>query len=207
MQASLAFLTDGGLFATFIAWRGYAIVHAAAIQLGLVPLNLVVWGKTNAGMGSLYRSQHELLPLFKKGKAAHVNNIQLGKAGRWRSNLWQYPGASSMGSDARRGLNDHPTVKPTAMLEDALLDLTNRDDVVLDPFSGSGSTLIAAEKTGRRCRGVEIDPRYVDLTVRRWQNITGRDAVLGSTGQTFGDIESRPEDVSAAQLSASKGVL
>src|SRR5215213_3724661 len=136
MQSSLEFLADGGLFATFIDWRGYPIVHAAALQLGLTPLNLIVWGKTNAGMGSLYRSQHELLPLFKKGKAAHVNNIQLGKGGRWRSNLWQYPGASSMGSDARRGLSDHPTVKPTAMLEDALLDLTNCDDVVLDPFLG-----------------------------------------------------------------------
>jgi len=191
MQASLTFLTDGGLFATFIDWRGYATVYAAAVKLGLTPLNLIVWGKTNAGMGSLYRSQHELLPLFKKGKTAHVNNIQLGKSGRWRSNLWQYPGASSMGSDARRGLKEHPTVKPTAMLEDALLDLTNCDDVVLDPFIGSGSTLIAAEKTGRRCRGVEIDARYVDLTIHRWQHVTGRDAILESTGQTFSEILSR----------------
>lgn len=188
MQASLEFLADGGLFATFIDWRGYPIVHAAALQLGLTPLNLIVWGKTNAGMGSLYRSQHELLPLFKKGKAAHINNVQLGKGGRWRSNLWQYPGASTVGSDARKGLKDHPTVKPTSMLEDALLDLSNREGIVLDPFLGSGSTLIAAQKTGRRCRGVEIDPRFVDLTVRRWQNITGRDAVLESTGQTFDEI-------------------
>src|SRR5215213_4515082 len=173
MQASLTFLTDGGLFATFIDWRGYATVHAAAVKLGLTPLNLIVWGKTNAGMGSLYRSQHELLPLFKKGKAAHINNVQLGKRGRWRSNLWQYPGASSIGSDARKGLKDHPSVKPTAMLEDALLDLSDREGIVLDPFLGSGSTLIAAEKTGRQCRGVEIDPRYVDVAVRRWQNVTG----------------------------------
>jgi DNA modification methylase len=197
MQASLKFLTDGSLFATFIDWRGYATVYTAALQLGLTPLNLIVWGKTNAGMGSLYRSQHELLPLFKKGKAAHINNIQLGKGGRWRSNLWQYPGASSMGSDARRGLKEHPTVKPTAMLEDALLDLTNRDDVVLDPFLGSGSTLIAAEKTGRRCRGVEIDPRYVDLTIRRWQHLTGRDAILQSTEQTFSEILSRQAAIEA----------
>src|SRR6185437_13237869 len=96
----------------------------AAVDLSLTPLNLVVWGKTNAGMGSLYRSQHELLPMFKKGSAAHVNNVELGKRGRWRSNLWTYPGASSLGSDARKGLEQHPTVKPTAMLEDALLDLT-----------------------------------------------------------------------------------
>jgi DNA modification methylase len=214
MQASLTFLTDGGLFATFIDWRGYVTVYAAAVKLGLTPLNLIVWGKTNAGMGSLYRSQHELLPLFKKGKAAHINNVQLGKGGRWRSNLWQYPGASSMGSDARRGLKEHPTVKPTAMLEDALLDLTDRDDVVLDPFLGSGSTLIAAEKTGRGCRGVEIDPRYVDLTIRRWQHLTGRDAILQSTGQTFSEILSRraesgtdPEVIGEAQVSQPKGVL
>ncbi|MEA2515880.1 MAG: hypothetical protein QOJ59_5369 [Thermomicrobiales bacterium] len=140
-------------------------------------------------MGSLYRSQHELLPLFKKGKGAHVNNVKLGKGGRWRSNLWTYPGASSLGSDARKGLRDHPTVKPTAMLEDALLDLTNRDDVVLDPFLGSGSMLIAAEKTGRRCRAVELDPLYVDVAVRRWRTLTGRDAILAATGQTFAEVQ------------------
>jgi DNA modification methylase len=123
-------------------------VHSAVGNLGLVPLNLIVWAKTNASMGSLYRSQHELFPLFKKGDAPHVNNVELGKRGRWRSNVWTYPGASSLGSDARRGLKDHPTVKPTAMLEDALLDLTNRGDIVIDPFLGSGSTLIAAENPG-----------------------------------------------------------
>jgi DNA modification methylase len=151
IAAAIAHLSDGGVFGTFIDWRGWPIVCAAATRLGLDPLNLIVWGKTNAGMGSLYRSQHELLPLFKKGDAPPVNNIELGKRGRWRSNLWTYPGASSMGSDARRGLQDHPTVKPTAMLQDALLDLANRGDIVLDPFLGSGSTLIAAEATGRVC--------------------------------------------------------
>ena len=145
MEAVLPCLCDGGVFGTFIDWRGLPTVHLAAAKLGLVPLNLIVWAKTNAGMGSLYRSQHELLPLFKKGTAPHVNNVELGRRGRWRSNVWTYPGASSLGSDARNGLKDHPTVKPTAMLEDALLDVTKRDDIVLDPFLGSGSTLIAAE--------------------------------------------------------------
>jgi len=149
MAAVLPHLCDGGVCGTFIDWRGSPIVHCAATKLGLVPLNLIVWAKTNAGMGSLYRSQHELLPLFKKGTAWHVNNVELGKRGRWRSNVWTYPGASSLGSDARRGLKDHPTVKPTAMLEDALLDLSNRTDIVIDPFLGSGSTLVAADKTGR----------------------------------------------------------
>ena len=142
-------------------------MHSAVRSLGLARLNLIVWAKTYAGMGSLDRSQHELLPLFRKGTAPHVNNVELGKRGRWRSNVWTYPGASSRGSDARRGLQDHPTVKPTAMLEDALLDLTNRGDIVIDQFLGSGSTLIAAEKTGRVRRGLELDRLYVDVIARR----------------------------------------
>jgi DNA modification methylase len=185
------YLCDGGVFGTYIDWRGQPTVHAAATKLGLEPLNLIVWAKTNAGMGSLYRSQHELLPLFKKGDAPHTNNVELGKRGRWRSNLWTYPGASSLGCDARRGLQDHPTVKPTAMLEDALLDLTSRSDIVIDPFLGSGSTLIAADKTGRVCRGIELDPLYVDVIIRRYETATGNDAVLVETGETFGRLADR----------------
>jgi DNA modification methylase len=185
------YLGDGGVFGTFIDWRGYSTVSAAAAKIGLKPLNLIVWAKTNAGMGSLYRSQHELLPLFKKGLAPHVNNVELGKRGRWRSNLWTYPGASSLGSDARRGLKDHPTVKPTAMLEDALLDLTNRGEIVVDPFLGSGSTLIASETTGRICRGVELDPLYVEVIVRCYEVATGELAVLAETGETFQALMAR----------------
>jgi DNA modification methylase len=189
--ASLRHLRDGGLFGTFIDWRGYPAVIAAALQLGLAPSNLIVWAKSNAGMGSLYRSQHELLPLFKKGKASHINNVELGKNGRWRSNVWTYPGASSMGSEARQGLQHHPTVKPVAMLEDALLDMTERGDIVLDSFLGSGSTLIAAEKTGRRCRGLELDPLYVDVILRRYEAVTGRPAVLESTAETYAELAMR----------------
>jgi DNA modification methylase len=189
--AALPHLCAGGVFGTFIDWRGAPTVSAAAAKLALTPINLIVWAKTNAGMGSLYRSQHELLPLFKKGGAPHINNIELGKRGRWRSNVWTYPGASSLGSDARRGLQDHPTVKPTAMLEDALLDLTNRGDIVLDPFLGSGSALIAAEKTGRICRGVELDPLYVDVIIRRYHAATGNAAVLAQRGETFADLADR----------------
>jgi DNA modification methylase len=185
MVAVLPCLCDGGIFGTFIDWRGLPTVHLAAVKVGLVPSNLIVWAKTNAGMGSLYRSQHELLPLFKCGSAPHVNNVELGKRGRWRSNVWTYPGASSLGSDARRGLKDHPTVKPTAMLEDAILDLTNRGDMVIDPFLGSGSTLIAADVTGRICRGVELDALYVDVIIRRYQAATGGLGVLVETGETF----------------------
>jgi DNA modification methylase len=191
MAVVLPYLCGGGVCGSFIDWRGLPTVHAAATNLGLVPLNLVVWAKTNAGMGSLYRSQHELLPLFKKGDAPHVNNVELGKRGRWRSNVWTYPGASSLGSDARRGLKDHPTVKPTAMLEDALLDLTNRGDIVIDPFLGSGSTLIAADKTSRVCRGVELDPLYVDVIVRRYEAAAGGAATLVETSETFEALSAR----------------
>jgi DNA modification methylase len=191
MAAALPHLINGGIFGTFIDWRGYPVVDAAAGSLRLFPINLVVWAKSNGGLGSLFRSQHELLPLFKKGDAPHVNNVELGKRGRWRSNLWHYPGASSLGSDARRGLQDHPTVKPTAMLEDALGDLTHRGDIVLDPFLGSGSTLIAAHRTGRICRGVEIDPLYIDLIVRRFETETCIAAVLAETGETFAQVAAR----------------
>ena len=148
-----------------------------------------MWAKTNAGMGSLYRSQHELFPLFKKGEEAHSNNVGLGWGGRWRSNLWTYPGASSLGSGARKGLQDHPTVKSVALLADALLDLTGRDEIVLDPFLGSGSTLVAAERTGRRCYGVEIDPHYVDLIVRRYEEVTGGRAVREAEGSHHGQAD------------------
>ena len=189
--AFLPVLTDGAILATFIDWRGYPVVHAAATRSALTPLNLVVWNKSNAGMGSLYRSQHELLPLFKKGQASHVNNVELGRKGRWRSNVWTYPGASSLGSDARRGLQDHPTVKPTAMLKDAILDLTRRGDIVLDPFLGSGSTLLAAEAVGRVCRGVELDPLYVDVIVRRFEAATKSSATAMETGESFEDLARR----------------
>ena len=191
MDAVLPHLMDGGILGTFIDWRGLPIAHAAATALGLTPLNLVVWTKTNAGMGSLYRSQHELLPLFKKGDAPHVNNISLGKRGRHRTNVWTYPGASSLGSDARKGLQDHPTVKPTPMLQDALIDLTNRGDIILDPFLGSGSTLIAAENTGRECRGVELDPLYVDVIIRRYETATGANVILADSDETFEEVAVR----------------
>ena len=185
MAAVLPYLCDGGMLGTFIDWRGYPSVHAAAVGTELTPVNLIVWAKTNAGLGSQYRSQHELFALYKKGTAQHVNNIQLGKTGRWRSNVWTYPGASSPGSDSRSGLQFHPTVKPEALCADALLDLTNRHDVVLDLFLGSGSTLIAAQRTGRLCCGVELDPLYVDVVVQRYRKIFGKTAVLEATGESF----------------------
>jgi DNA modification methylase len=188
MSAAMAHLADGGLLATFIDWRSVEIVLQAGRNLGLSLLNIVVWAKTNGGQGSLWRSQHELLPIFKKGEASHVNNVELGRHGRWRSNVWTYPGASSLGSDARDGLDSHPTVKPRALLEDALLDVTNRGDIVIDCFAGSGSTLLAAEMVGRLCRAIEIDGPYCDLIIRRWEAATGCDALLEATGETYAEV-------------------
>ncbi len=191
MSAASAHLIDGGLIATTIDWRSLEIVLCAGRALGFALLNIVVWVKTNGGQGSLWRSQHEMLPVFKKGDAPHINNVQLGRHGRWRSNVWTHPGASSLGSDSRDGLGVHPTVKPRALLEDALLDVTNRGDVVIDCFAGSGSTLLAAEKVGRRCRAIEIDGLYCDVVICRWQEMTGRRAVLEATGESFADVAAR----------------
>jgi DNA modification methylase len=188
MSAVAAHIVDGGLIATFIDWRSVEIVLHCGRELGFALLNIVVWVKTNGGQGSLWRSQHEMLPVFKKGDAPHINNVELGRHGRWRSNVWTYPGASSLGSDSRDGLSVHPTVKPRALLEDALLDVTNRGDIVIDCFAGSGSTLLAAEAVGRRCRAIEIDGPYCDVVIRRWQELTGRQAVLEATGEPFADV-------------------
>ena len=163
-----------------------------------------MWSKTNGGQGSLWRSQHEMFPVFKKGKAPHVNNVELGRWGRWRSNVWVYPGGSSLGSDAREGLALHPTVKPRALLEDALLDVTHRDDIVLDPFVGSGSTLLAAETTGRICRAIEIDGPYCDVTIQRWQDADRREAVLARPAKpsrrSHESAWARPDDLDRALL-------
>jgi DNA modification methylase len=191
MEPVLERLIAGGLLATFIDWRSIELLIACGRGLGLDLLNIVVWVKTNGGQGSLWRSQHELLPVFKKGGEPHVNNIELGRHGRRRSNVWEYAGASSLGSDSREGLALHPTVKPRALLEDALLDVTNRGDIVIDCFAGSGSTLVAAEATRRRCRAVEFDGPYCDVIVRRWSEMTGREAVLEATGETFAEVEGR----------------
>jgi len=147
-------------------------------------------------MGSLYRSQHELIFVYKNGRGSHRNNIQLGQFGRNRSNCWHYPGANSFSRNGDEGnlLALHPTVKPVALIADAILDCTARGDIVLDAFLGSGSTLIAAERVGRRCYGIEIDPLYVDTIVRRWESLTGRLAVHQSTGHSFKELEANAEE-------------
>ena len=151
------------------------------------PRNLVVWVKTNGGMGTFYRSQHELIFVFKNGQAKHLNNFELGQHGRSRTNVWSYAGLSAFRAGRLDDLSVHPTVKPVALVADALRDCSRRGDIVLDPFVGSGTSIIAAERVGRRAFGLEIDPLYVDVAVRRWQAYSGRDATLRGTGQTFDD--------------------
>ena len=158
--------------------------------------NVCVWVKHNAGMGSLYRSQHEFVFLFKQGRAPHRNNVQLGRFGRNRSNVWHYPGVNSFARTGAEGnlVALHPTVKPVAMVADAILDCSARGDIVLDAFLGSGTTVIAAERTGRRCYGLELDPLYVDTTARRWQALTGGSARHAVSGRSFDDLAAEVAD-------------
>ena len=171
----------------FMDWRHLNELLVAAQHESLEILNLCVWTKPNAGMGSLYRSKHELIFVFKLGPGRHRNNVQLGAYGRHRDNVWAYAVGPSFGRAGEEGRLAalHPTVKPTAMIADAILDITRRGDIVLDSFLGSGSTLMACERTGRRCYGLELDPIYCDVIVRRWLAHTGGVARLATTGESF----------------------
>ena len=186
-----AFSIDGSLHYIFMDWRHAAEMLAAGNAIYPELKNICVWRKTNAGMGSLYRSQHELVFVFKNGTAEHINNVNLGVHGRNRSNVWDYPGINSFGNHRDELLAIHPTVKPVALIADVIKDASARGDLILDPFAGSGSTVIAAEKTKRRAAVMEIDPLYVDAIIRRWQTYTGSAAVLASTGERFSDRERR----------------
>lgn len=178
-------LVEGGIAMVCMDWRHVEELIATGKAVGFELINLCVWNKTNGGMGSLYRSKHELVCIFRKPGASHVNNVELGRHGRNRTNVWDYAGVNSFGKGRDADLVDHPTVKPTALVADAILDVTHHGDMVLDGFGGSGATLLAAEKTGRRARLIELDPLYVDVAIRRWQEMTGKSAVHATTGETF----------------------
>jgi DNA modification methylase len=192
------FSTDGSLHYIFMDWRHATELLAAGNSTYTRLINLCTWIKKNGGMGSFYRSRHELVFVFKNGTAPHRNNIELGKHGRNRTNVWEYGGINSFGRVTDEGnlLAMHPTVKPVQMIVDAILDCSARGDILLDPFLGSGSCLIAAERTGRVLRGIEIDPRYVDVAIRRWQRHTGGHAVLAASGDRFDDIAAKHEVIS-----------
>jgi DNA modification methylase len=195
-----AFSIDGSIHFVCMDWRHVEELLAAGREAYDELKNICVWVKDNAGMGSFYRSRHELVCVFKHGRNGHRNNIQLGQFGRNRSNVWHYPGANSFARYSEEGnlLALHPTVKPVAMVADAILDCSARGDIVLDAFLGSGTTLIAAERTGRRCHGMELDPAYVDTSVRRWQKLTGGSARHAATGRSFDDLAREAEVANAA---------
>ena len=151
--------------------------------------NICVWTKTTPGQGSFYRSAHEFVFVYKHGSAPHLNAIELGRHGRSRSNVWTYAGVNTFRAGRMDELKMHPTVKPVALIADAIRDCTRQGSIVLDAFSGSGSTIMAAEQIGRRACCIEIDPVYVDVAIRRWQGFTGKDAVLASPNQTFGSTK------------------
>jgi DNA modification methylase len=174
--------------------------------------NLVVWNKTSPGQGSFYRNQHELIGVFKVGTAEPINSFGLGKHGRMRSNVWTYPGINSFRAGRMEELAMHPTVKPVALVSDAMRDCSMKGDIVLDTYLGSGTTVLAAEKIGRRGNGMEYDPAYVDVAIRRWQSYTRVDAILVEDGRTFDEIAAeRPEsackpDSATSVVQAADGV-
>lgn len=190
-----AFSDDGSIHYVCMDWRHMGELLAAGRSAYAEFKNLVVWNKDNGGMGAFYRSKHELVFVFKNGSAPHINNFGLGQHGRYRTNVWDYAGVNSLKADRDEELAMHPTVKPVAMVADAIRDCSRRGGVILDAFSGSGTTIIAAEQTGRRARAIELDPRYVDVAIRRWQHLTGGKATLAGSDSTFDELSEMVADL------------
>ena len=182
---------DGAVLDLCMDWRHLPELLSAIEANDLALLNLCVWNKSNGGMGSLYRSKHELVLIAKKGKTPHTNNVELGKHGRYRTNVWDYAGVNSFGKGRMEDLADHPTVKPVALVADAIRDVTRPGEIVLDAFMGSGTTILAAERTKRIAYGIEIEPGYVDVAARRWSAMSNQAAMLAESGETFEEVAKR----------------
>lgn len=191
VEEMAANLLDGAVFVFFMDWRHLSETLEALAANELTLINLCVWNKNNGGMGSLYRSKHELAFIAKKGKAPHINNVELGRHGRYRTNVWDYAGVNSFGRNRDADLADHPTVKPVALVADAIRDVTNPGDLVIDGFMGSGTTILAAERTKRVAAGIDIEPGYIDVAIRRWEAMTGLEATLADTDETFAEVAAR----------------
>lgn len=179
---------DGSIHQVFMDWRHMREMLDAGSAVYTELKNLCIWNKSNAGMGSFYRSQHELVFVWKHGTAPHINNFELGQYGRSRTNVWAYEGVNTMREGRLEELAMHPTVKPVALVADAIKDCSKRGGLVLDPFAGSGTIFIAAERTGRRARAIEVGPRYVDVAIRRWQKFTGKSALLAPLDESFDEV-------------------
>jgi DNA modification methylase len=178
----------GAIHFYFMDWRHLREIQDAAQPVFGGPRQLCIWVKDNGGMGSFYRSQHELVLVFKKGDEPHINNFELGQHGRYRTNVWEYPGVNTFSGKGHELLALHPTVKPVSLVADAIRDCSHRKGIVLDPFAGSGTILMAAERAGRYARAIELDPLYVDVAVLRWQKLTGQEAKLASSGQSWSEV-------------------
>ena len=185
LQLCKRHLSPGAVVYACMDWRQIDRLLGAGTAAGLKRINMAVWNKGSGGMGPLYRSAYELVAVFCNGPTPAINNVELGRHGRDRTNVWTVAGANRIGSSAAKALADHPTPKPVELVADALLDVTRRGGMILDPFMGSGTTIIAAERTGRKARGIELDPRYVDVAVRRWKAFNSGHAVHAVTGRTF----------------------
>lgn len=183
LEQCVDFSHDGSLHYICMDWRSIDLLMTLCRSHYRDIKNVVIWNKSNGGMGSMYRSKHEMIVVCKNGTATHTNNVQLGKHGRYRSNVWDYPGVNSFSRS--NDLKLHPTVKPTAMVADAVMDCTHLNDIVLDPFAGSGSTLLACEKTGRKARCIELEPKYCDVIIKRWQEQSGQEAIHAADEQSF----------------------
>jgi DNA modification methylase len=188
LNAAASVSRDGALHYVCTDWRHIAELMAAAKPVYGDTINIAVWVKSNAGQGSFYRSQHEFVGVFRVGEAPHLNNVEVGRHGRSRSNVWHYARVNSFCADRMEELRSHPSAKPVALVADVIKDGTRRGDVVLDTFAGSGTTILAAERVGRHARALEIEPRFVDVAIRRWQAFTRRDARHAESGLSFDEM-------------------
>jgi len=197
LAAAAAVSVAGAVHFVCMDWRHIGELLEVGGTVYGETLNLAVWVKTNAGQGSFYRSQHELVGVFRVGDAPHVNNVELGRYGRSRSNVWHYAGVNTFRAGRLDDLGSHPTVKPVALVADAIKDVSRRRDIVLDTFCGSGTTILAAERVGRRAYTLELEPRFVDVAVRRWQVFTHQDAIHAQNGLTFDELASKRQPAPA----------
>jgi DNA modification methylase len=194
LSAAASVSRDGALHYVCTDWRHIAELMAAAKPVYKDTINIAVWVKSKAGQGSFYRSQHEFVGVFRIGQVPHLNNVELERHGRSRSNVWHYAGVNSFRAGRMEELRSHPSAKPVALVADAIKDCTRRGDVVLDTFAGSCTTIIAAERAGRHARALEIEPRFVDVAIRRWQAFTRRDARHAESGLSFDEIAADGSD-------------